>query len=705
VYPVMPERDRFDPTEQLERARAFAAWGWRPFPVEHGGKRPAVGFKWGTRTATPPTETELEQWFGRAPMNIGIAAKGSGLVIIDEDAQGAFLRLAADHGQDVPLTYTVATAKGRHYYFTAPDGYPIGNAPGELARYGIDVRGGQGDGGYVVAAGSLHSSGAVYTVAEEADAVDMPMWLVELLLPQLSPEPPISPGSDAEDSLFGDSTRRFTPAQAREYMTAYATEPLQAARPGHRNATLNNAATVVGHFVPAFLSHQRARARLLELAAGIGLGGAEASATADSGLARGMTEPYVRVEEATSNADPELSSWKPVDLGAIWDGTAKRREATVLRRTGAEGEVTGAFYPGLVHSVHGESETGKSWIAQWATVEALADGGAVLYVDFESQAEEVLPRLRAMGLEREWLKRLVYVSPDGPGDLVFASIIAARDFAVAVIDGVTASLAAYAAKSNGQDEVTEWHQRLPARVAKETGAAVIEVDHVTKSSEGRGRFAVGSQAKMANLSGSAFYVELVQALRPGDVGSIALWVAKDRPGDVRAHSGPMKASRLQPWGKFVLDATSASGAIRVQVLPLEPDAEPTDDVPGFSSDGKDWQTVNAPDDLAYRWIPDERGRKAPGASLATGILKILWRDGDTAGITKPELRKVATEVFGTDQGAGKARKIPDGSWSEAWATLLRSKLIEPAETASRFVMTDDARALFDRANQPLDGGL
>jgi hypothetical protein len=303
VYPVMPERDRFDPAEQLERARAFAAWGWRPFPVEHGGKRPAVGFKWGTRTATPPTETELEQWFGRAPMNIGIAAKGSGLVIIDEDAQGAFLRLAADHGQDVPLTYTVATAKGRHYYFTAPDGYPIGNAPGELARYGIDVRGGQGDGGYVVAAGSLHSSGAVYTVAEEADAVDMPMWLVELLLPRLSPEPPTSPGSDAEDSLFGDSTRRFTPAQAREYMTAYATEPLQAARPGHRNATLNNAATVVGHFVPAFLSHQRARARLLELSAGIGLGGAEAGATADSGLARGMTEPYARVEEATSSPD------------------------------------------------------------------------------------------------------------------------------------------------------------------------------------------------------------------------------------------------------------------------------------------------------------------------------------------------------------------------------------------------------------------
>jgi hypothetical protein len=37
-----------------------------------------------------------------------------------------------------------------------------------------------------------------------------------------------------------------------------------------------------------------------------------------------------------------------------------------------------------VHVFNGETESGKSWLAQAATAEVLCNGGTALYLDFES---------------------------------------------------------------------------------------------------------------------------------------------------------------------------------------------------------------------------------------------------------------------------------------------------------------------------------
>ena len=88
--------------------------------------------------------------------------------------------LQAEHGR-LPKTVTVQTGKGRHRYFRC-DGARVGNSAGRLGK-GIDIR---GEGGYVVAAGSVHASGATYRFVDgrgldEIAVAPAPKWLLDFV--------------------------------------------------------------------------------------------------------------------------------------------------------------------------------------------------------------------------------------------------------------------------------------------------------------------------------------------------------------------------------------------------------------------------------------------------------------------------------------------------------------------------------------------
>ena len=68
--------------------------------------------------------------------------------------------------------------------------------------------------------------------------------------------------------------------------------------------------------------------------------------------------------------------------------------------------------------------------------------------------------------------------------------------------------------------------------------AVLVLDHVTKSSEGRGRYAIGSERKLSGITGAAYVLEVTRpwsrALGGEPVyGAAVLKITKDRPGYVR----------------------------------------------------------------------------------------------------------------------------------------------------------------------------
>jgi hypothetical protein len=188
----------------------IAARGWRPFPADHPlipvcagtgkkcrenrekfgdcprdkrGKHPVGG--WGTMTASEPTDGMLDLWFGSQLRNVGLACGPSGLLVLDEDTLGALEKLAASLGEAVPPTYRVRTSRGWHYYFEDAQN-EFGNSAGALEDWHIDVRGGRGSGGYVMAAGSVHWSGHVY---EAEDTFAMPAPLPDWIKVQLRASP------------------------------------------------------------------------------------------------------------------------------------------------------------------------------------------------------------------------------------------------------------------------------------------------------------------------------------------------------------------------------------------------------------------------------------------------------------------------------------------------------------------------------------
>ena len=156
---------------------------------------------------------------------------------------------------------------------------------------------------------------------------------------------------------------------------------------------------------------------------------------------------------------------------------------------------------GLVHSFHGESESGKSMFAQIESARILRNDGRVLYVDFESDASAVVGRLLLMGCAAAQIKTgMRYVQPDkrpsAESEAPAYLALLAQTFDLAVIDGVTEGMGVFGVDSSmDNDKVALWVRTFPRRVAQHTGAATVLIDHVTKNSDSRGRFAIGAQAK------------------------------------------------------------------------------------------------------------------------------------------------------------------------------------------------------------------
>lgn len=262
-------------------------------------------------------------------------------------------------------------------------------------------------------------------------------------------------------------------------------------------------------------------------------------------------------------------SWAPVDLTPYLDGTFVEPPASLMPRS----DGVCLLYPGLTHSIHGESESGKSWIVQAESARVMRNGGTVLYIDFESGPVYLVRRLLDLGCTREQLAtQFFYVHPEvKPGtDLAeygaWSAIFAAR-FTLCVIDGVTDALGLWGLSTKDNDEFSAFAKQVPRRIAAETGAAVVMVDHVVKDRDSRGRFAIGGQAKMATLDGAAYVVDVVERLGKGVRGVLSLGVAKDRPGGVRGHGEAQNSHRIQPIAEFVLDSTDYPRSMLVVLNP------------------------------------------------------------------------------------------------------------------------------------------
>jgi putative DNA primase/helicase len=266
---ALPDAGEF---ELPDAWRVPVAFGFSVFPVKAMSKEPLVPWK-GYQTSKASPET-IQAW-ASCMHNVGIATGAiSGLVVLDLDGKEA-VKDAEKFG--LPQTITALTPNGLHLYFRHP-GFKVGNRAG--LRPGWDIR---GDGGYIVAPGSIHPSGTEYrweNSPESFELAEIPDWLLELITkPQTN---------------IADNVTPFPVSGKANAMTALKKElkALHGALEGCRNDQLNKSAYALAQFVAAdLLPYESTRELLRETALSIGLSASEVEATLESGWTAGLAKP------------------------------------------------------------------------------------------------------------------------------------------------------------------------------------------------------------------------------------------------------------------------------------------------------------------------------------------------------------------------------------------------------------------------------
>lgn len=236
------------------------------------------------------------------------------------------------------------------------------------------------------------------------------------------------------------------------------------------------------------------------------------------------------------NEPREPTGWEPINVAKIIAEGCHVEPPTLCAR--ADGICL--FYPGKLHALNGEPESGKSWLAQHAAVQAITSGLHVCYLDFEDSAPGVIGRLIDLGADpTDLINRFTYINPGGPFSSDAVDVVRERFRThrpdLAVIDGMNEAMTTLELDPDSTKDSAKFFRILPRRIAR-VGAAVVAVDHVVKNREERGRWAIGSQHKMAALSGAAYTVEAVQPFGRNKAGVAKITVTKDRPGWIRQHA-------------------------------------------------------------------------------------------------------------------------------------------------------------------------
>ena len=248
------------------------------------------------------------------------------------------------------------------------------------------------------------------------------------------------------------------------------------------------------------------------------------------------------------------SSWLPLDLAQFHDGTYTPPTGTQLSRD----DGLSLLYPFAVNGLHGEAESGKSWVAQYACAQTLKCGETVIYIDFDEPNKGAVDlRMQLLGAAHADLeRRFHYVMPEEPFDgehvSQFEDLLQESNPSLVVLDGVTDGMRIHDLDPLNAADYSEFDRLLPGWIARQ-GPAVLLIDHVA---QGRpdAKYAFGSQHKRAAISGASYRVTMTQPFAPGKHGIAKLEIAKDRHGTIRQGAEKVAA-------EFHLDESRAGAPV------------------------------------------------------------------------------------------------------------------------------------------------
>lgn len=225
-----------------------------------------------------------------------------------------------------------------------------------------------------------------------------------------------------------------------------------------------------------------------------------------------------------------------------------------------------AIYPGSHVAIYGEPGAGKTMLAKYAAQQAIKKGQSVVHIDIDdNRAEIVAHDMLKFGASRDsiithW--RLAQPDTLQALEALWSELVAnPRD--LVIIDSMASLEGLTGADANAS---LDFVQRVYLPFVKKlmnAGTAVISIDHTGKDNTRKG--AMGSTQKLAK-SDLAIHVVLPESgegLVPGELGTVALYVDKDRYGVTKANSQLREYSKghmRSLWGTFCIPATGLQDA-------------------------------------------------------------------------------------------------------------------------------------------------
>ena len=253
-------------------------------------------------------------------------------------------------------------------------------------------------------------------------------------------------------------------------------------------------------------------------------------------------------EEIEEDRDPT----DPFDVMALMMGGEIEREyPTMLRRTDGKNLI----YPGRLHSIYGEPGHGKTWVSLHLVKERIEANETVVYLDYDEDdgGKSMALRLMSLGANPTLVgEHLRYLNPQGMGTNQLAWVKLKQQIkqwkpTLVVVDTMAPALVELGLNEKDNAEVGAWyaHARWLLRGLNPQAALVI-VDHVVKSGEGRGRWARGAGDKLGRLH-AAYAVESTVPFSRTNPGHIRLIIAKDRGGEVGREGEAAAIVKFNPY--------------------------------------------------------------------------------------------------------------------------------------------------------------
>lgn len=237
-------RCNMDEKTYLNAALNYASKGCKVFPLN--GKIPAIKAGKGHRDATDDPDQIRSWWSGEyLGYNIGIATgSASGFWVLDVDGgegksgHESLAELEAKNGS-LPATVWQTTGNGKHFLFRVADGKNIRISSGKVGQ-NLDVR---GDGGYIVAAPSIHpGTKKAYQWQEDSFSIsaiaEAPDWLVRLAMGD--DEPVISPNPRTHANVINSNATNVLFQEC---------DKIRLAIDGTQNSTLNTSSFYIGTLI------------------------------------------------------------------------------------------------------------------------------------------------------------------------------------------------------------------------------------------------------------------------------------------------------------------------------------------------------------------------------------------------------------------------------------------------------------------------